>query len=260
MDSILFALAALCFALCAARLQVRWQALAGGGGAALVCLALFAARERMSENLHIGHIAAAFSVLAVAVLLVIDFKVRFCRSWRIVPAFACVAALAALLPLPGHAPAAASPLWILHALPAAFSYACFLVAIAQLLDVHLATASLVSADAAGPEGGGEMPLLQMEASAFRTIYVAFAVLTATLASGIVLNYMAAAVLLEFNHKHLFALLTWLASLVLIAGRLLWGWRGSTALRWLAVAGLFLLLSYMGTVFVLDIILGKGASA
>ena len=103
-----------------------------------------------------------------------------------------------------------------------------------------------------------MPLLEMETSAFRTIYFAFAVLTATLVSGIALNYTAAAPLIEFSHKHLFAVLTWFASLVLIVGRLLWGWRGSAAFYWLAAAGLFLLLSYMGTVFVLDIVLDRPA--
>ncbi|MCY4324883.1 MAG: cytochrome c biogenesis protein CcsA [Betaproteobacteria bacterium] len=255
MDSILFAGAALCFAVCAARIKAGWPAPLAGAGVGLVCLALFAARTQLAASFHIGHIAAVFAVLAAAVLLVIDFRLRFVRSWRIIPAFASGAALMALLPLPGHVLADASLLWIGHALPAALSYACFAVAIAQLLDVHWAISSLRTADARQPEEGN-MPLLQMESSAFATIYFAFALLTATLASGIVLNYVAEAPLLDFNHKHLFALLTWLASLVLIAGRLLWGWRGNTALHWLTAAGLFLLLSYMGTVFVLDVILGR----
>ena len=259
MDSILFALAALCFAVCALRPKSgRQQAAAAGCGCALVCLALLAARERISAGLHVGDIAAAFALMAVAVLLAIDRRARFVRSWQIIPAIACVSALAALLPLPGHAPAEPSSLlWVAHALPAALSYACFAVALSQLADVHFARASLAAPDAGqGQQDGDRMPLLQMEAGAFRTFYFAFAVLTVTLASGIVINHTAAAPLLEFSHKHLFAILTWLASLVLVAGRLLWGWRGSTAFCWLAAAGAFLLLSYMGTVFVLDIVLGR----
>ena len=255
MDSILFILAAICFAVCAAWPKAAWKAASAGCGCVLICLALFVAQVQIAGNLHIGYIAAAFTPLAVAVLLLIDRKAGFRRSWQIIPAVACVSALAALLPLSGHSLVTTSPLlWMAHAFPAALSYACFAVAITQLLDVHAATEELIDSAAAEPASG--LPLLKMETSAFRTVYFAFAVLSATLVSGIILNHIAENPLIEFNHKHLFAVLTWLASLVLIVGRLARGWRGSTALYWLAAAGIFLLLSYMGTLFVLDIILDK----
>jgi ABC-type uncharacterized transport system permease subunit len=45
---------------------------------------------------------------------------------------------------------------------------------------------------------------------------------------------------------------------LLAGRMLRGWRGRRATRWLYVGTALLLLAYVGSRFVLEVVLGRGA--
>ena len=46
--------------------------------------------------------------------------------------------------------------------------------------------------------------------------------------------------------------------MLLWGRWRWGWRGRTAVRMLYAAGALLLLGYVGSHFVLEVILRRGA--
>jgi ABC-type uncharacterized transport system permease subunit len=55
----------------------------------------------------------------------------------------------------------------------------------------------------------------------------------------------------------FAVLSWLTFGALLAGRLLYGWRGRTALRWTLTGFVLLILAYVGSRFVLEVILGRG---
>ena len=60
----------------------------------------------------------------------------------------------------------------------------------------------------------------------------------------------------WNHKTLFTLLSWLALAVLLWGRLTQGWRGRFAIRMLYAAATLLLLGYVGSHFVLEVILAR----
>ena len=61
---------------------------------------------------------------------------------------------------------------------------------------------------------------------------------------------------SFNHKTVFAIGSWAMFGVLLAGRYLHGWRGKLALR-LTLGGFFvLLLAYVGTRFVVEVLLGR----
>jgi ABC-type uncharacterized transport system permease subunit len=62
---------------------------------------------------------------------------------------------------------------------------------------------------------------------------------------------------RFDHKTLFAVLSWLTFAVLLGGRTLRGWRGRTALRWTLFGFALLMLAYVGSRFVLEVILGRG---
>jgi ABC-type uncharacterized transport system permease subunit len=62
--------------------------------------------------------------------------------------------------------------------------------------------------------------------------------------------------LQFNHKTLFGILSWLIFGSLLAGRARWGWRGRVALRWTLSGFLTLVLAYIGSKFVLEILLGR----
>lgn len=97
-------------------------------------------------------------------------------------------------------------------------------------------------------------LMAMEAGLFRLIDVAFALLTLTVLSGIVFSEELFHRALTFNHKTVFALLSWAIFAQLLAGRHFWGWRGRRALHWTLTGFAMLLLAYVGTWFVREVIL------
>lgn len=100
------------------------------------------------------------------------------------------------------------------------------------------------------------PLLTMETLLFRLIHVAFVLLTLTLGSGILFSESLFGKALTFNHKTVFAILSWLIFAALLAGRHLRGWRGRMALRWTLAGFVALLLAYVGSRFVLEVLLGR----
>jgi len=100
------------------------------------------------------------------------------------------------------------------------------------------------------------PLLTMESLLFRQVWVAFILLTLTLATGIVFSENLFGKPLSFNHKTLFALISWGIFAALLIGRHLSGWRGRKALRWILAGFVALLLAYVGSRFVLEVILGR----
>ncbi len=55
------------------------------------------------------------------------------------------------------------------------------------------------------------------------------------------------------------MLAWLAFAVLLLGRARFGWRGRKAVRFLYIGSLLLLLAYVGSRFVLEVILHRSAA-
>lgn len=100
------------------------------------------------------------------------------------------------------------------------------------------------------------PLLTMEKLLFRLISAGFALLTLTLATGIMFSEQLLDRPMSFDHKTVFAVLSWLLFGGLVAGRQFYGWRGRTALRWVLVAFIALLLAYVGSRFVLEVLLHR----
>lgn len=100
------------------------------------------------------------------------------------------------------------------------------------------------------------PLLVMEGLLFRLITVAFILLSATLISGIAFSEQVFGKPLSFNHKTVFAILSWIVFGTLLVGRHFRGWRGRLALRWTLGGFFVLLLAYIGTRFVLEVVLGR----
>ena len=56
----------------------------------------------------------------------------------------------------------------------------------------------------------------------------------------------------------FSVLSWAAFAVLLVGRARFGWRGRKAVRILYVGSLLLLLAYVGSRFVIEVVLGRNA--
>lgn len=99
------------------------------------------------------------------------------------------------------------------------------------------------------------PLVQLETLLFRTIAVGFVLLSAALLTGVLFveNLLAQ----HLVHKTVLSILSWLAFGLLLLGRRVRGWRGSTAIRWTLVAMALLVLAFFGSKFVLELVLGHG---
>jgi ABC-type uncharacterized transport system permease subunit len=59
-----------------------------------------------------------------------------------------------------------------------------------------------------------------------------------------------------QHKAVFAILSWLIYAALLAGRRIYGWRGRMALIWSLSGFATLLLAYVGTKAILEIVLHR----
>jgi ABC-type uncharacterized transport system permease subunit len=100
------------------------------------------------------------------------------------------------------------------------------------------------------------PLLAMETMLFRVIWAGFLLLTLTLASGMVFSEELFGKPAQFSHKTVFGILSWIIFAALLAGRHVYGWRGRVAVRWTLAGFLTLVLAYLGSKFVLEVLLGR----
>ncbi|GAB6847598.1 cytochrome c biogenesis protein CcsA [Paraburkholderia sp. A1RI_3L] len=100
------------------------------------------------------------------------------------------------------------------------------------------------------------PLLTLEKLLFRLIGAGFVLLTLTLASGIVFSEQLVDRALTLDHKTIFAILSWLMFGALLTARKLSGWRGRAALRWVLASFAALLLAYVGSRFVFEVLLHR----
>jgi ABC-type uncharacterized transport system permease subunit len=118
------------------------------------------------------------------------------------------------------------------------------------LGVAAAGPAASAAPAPGPMG---MPLLRLERLTFRFVEAGFVVLTLALVLGV-----ATSAQWRWDHKTVFSLLGWAVFAALLAGRRWQGWRGRRATRWLYVGAALLLLGYVGSRFVFEVVLGRTA--
>lgn len=100
-----------------------------------------------------------------------------------------------------------------------------------------------------------IPLLTLERLTFRFVGAGFVLLSATLLAGWYFSEVFADHFI-WNHKTVFSVLSWLTMGVLLLGRWRLGWRGRTAVRTLYLAAGLLMLGYVGSRFVLEVILHR----
>ncbi len=98
------------------------------------------------------------------------------------------------------------------------------------------------------------PLTELETLLFRTIAAGFALLSATLLTGIL--FVEDLFAQHLVHKTFLSILSWFAFGALLLGRHFRGWRGTTAVRWTLAAMLLLLLAFFGSKFVLEVVLHR----
>lgn len=102
------------------------------------------------------------------------------------------------------------------------------------------------------------PLMTMEKVLFKQITVGFILLTLTILSGVLFAEILWGRALRVDHKAIFALTSWAMFGALLWGRYRYGWRGRPALRWVLAAFLALVLAYIGSRFVIDILLQRSS--
>jgi ABC-type uncharacterized transport system permease subunit len=109
------------------------------------------------------------------------------------------------------------------------------------------------------EGSSGLPLLTLERLTFRFVAAGFVLLTATLVAGALFGealYGQSHTEWRWDHKRVFAVLSWFTFATLLVGRSQWGWRGRRAVRVLYIGAGLLLLSYAGSRFVLEVLIGR----
>lgn len=170
-----------------------------------------------------------------------------------------IAAVAVLMPLlfPIAHPLAHTKLAVFkaHLLAAMLAYGFFTIAalhalLMTALERHLHQSTGSSLFSRLP------PLLVMEKMLFRLVWVGFILLSLTLSSGIFFSQEIFGQSLTFTHKTLFGIISWVIFAALLAGRHFYGWRGRTAIRWTLTGFVILLLAYVGSKFVLEVILSR----
>ena len=98
------------------------------------------------------------------------------------------------------------------------------------------------------------PLTQLETLLFRSLGTAFALLSATLLTGVL--FVEDMLAQHLWHKTVLSALSWAVLATLLFGRWRWGWRGPRAVKLTLTAMALLLLAYFGVKYVLAM-LGRG---
>ena len=210
------------------------------------------------EGLNIGfsHAVSLIIWLVMLAYTLIGFDNRLLQMVALY--LAPIAALAEMLPmlLPAHRVVNyADWAFKLHFVVAILAYALYTVAtlhalLMLFLEKHLHEGNLPS------NLQGLPPLLRLEKLLFQLLSVAFLLLTATLVTGIMFSESLFGKPFQVTYKTVFAAFSWVIFGGLLFGHWRFGWRGKLAVRWTLIGFVLLLLSYVGSKFVLEIILKR----
>ncbi|MBT9498952.1 MULTISPECIES: cytochrome c biogenesis protein CcsA [Zoogloea] len=212
------------------------------------------------EGIHFGF-SMALSLMLWLAMLFYWIESLYARLEGLqtlaMPAAAVCALLPAFFPDQHLLENASSPLFRAHFVVAMLAYSLFTLAAlhAMLMAVaerRLHGARLSRAMASLP------PLLTMETLLFRLIGIAFVLLTLTVGSGVLFSEALFGKAFRLDHKTVFAIISWILFGSLLVGRHAWGWRGKKALYWTLAGFIALMLAYVGSRFVSDVLLGRPA--
>lgn len=176
------------------------------------------------------------------------------RLWpQAVRALALVGAAAVALGwwFPGQSQPVHSPWAPLHWVLGLASYGLVGTAVLHAWLMQRSERALRHPGAGAPIPG--WPLLRLERLTFQFLAAGVAMLSLAL----LLGWWVMPVW-RWDHKTLFAVMAWAVLAGLLAARHGLGWRGARAVRWLYAGSALLLLSYVGSRFVLQVFLGRAA--
>jgi len=243
-----------------ARTSAAWAAWAGWLLPLAILLHAWAAWSDIAapEGLDLS-LANAVSVVGglVAAIAVVSGLLRTLPAIGtvVLPVAAVAVLLPALFSNPHDYPFADKPLAAVHVAVAFVAYALFLVAALQAL-LLMGLEKRLHRRLPDPGAAALPPLLTLERFLFRLVGAGFVLLTLTLASGMLFSEQVFGRPLVFNHKVVFSVLGWLTFGALLWGRRQYGWRGRVALRWILAGTAFVFLAYLGSKFVLEVLLRR----
>ncbi|MEZ0231423.1 MAG: inner membrane protein YpjD [Methylophilaceae bacterium] len=174
----------------------------------------------------------------------------------VLPPAAFFVLLQYLMPEAHLLPYANQPLFMAHLIIAMLGYSLLTFAALHSLLMLAAERALHQKKPALIKLPDFPPLLSMETLLFRVIKLGFLLLTLTLLSGMMFSELMFHQAMKFNHKNIFTILSWFIFGGLLWGRHTYGWRGRTAISWTLSGFVVLLLAYVGSKFVLEILLHR----
>lgn len=205
------------------------------------------------DQAHFGF-GPALSVTAWLVLTIygIEYLLMpgFKPHWSLALFGASAVVLGALFPGYALATENNTPWMAVHLALGIASYGLFATAVAHGVLMHKAEKNM--RQAMDSEWG--IPLLSLERLTFRFVTAGFVLLSATLLAGMLFGEEVYGRAWSWQHKQIFAVLAWLTFAGLLLARWRIGLRGRKALRLLYLGAVLLLLAYVGSRFVREIIL------
>ena len=201
--------------------------------------------------------APALSVTLWLVLAVYELESRFVPIAGARRALAALGALVVVLAwlFPGQVHPQAASIWApLHWLLGVASYGLFGVAVLHALFLNRAERQMRRAPTLSDPASQGVPLLRLERLTFRFVGSGFVVLSAAIVLGVWFSDRW-----RWDHKSVFSILGWLVFAGLLAGRRAFGWRGVKATRGVYAGAALLLLAYVGSRFVLEVVLNRSPS-
>ena len=200
--------------------------------------------------------ATALSVTLWLVVVVYGVESRFVPMQGVRRSLALLgmAAVALAWAFPAEIRSAAVSPWApLHWILGIASYGLFGAAVLHAAMLGSAERQLRAKGAGGIANFSGVPLLSLERLTFRFVAAGFGVLSVALLLGI---WVASP--WRWDHKTVFSILGWMLFAALLGGRRVFGWRGPVATRWLYAGAGLLLLAYVGSRFVLEVLLHRAA--
>jgi ABC-type uncharacterized transport system permease subunit len=200
--------------------------------------------------------APALSVtlwLVIGVYLIESRSTPLSGGRRTLAALGAASVLLAWL-FPGELRSQAVPRWApFHWVMGIASYGLFGAAVLHAAMLNRADRQMRQAPHKGAVSVAPLglPLLRLERLTFRFVAAGFIVLTVALLLG-----WWFANPWRWDYKTVFSMLGWVVFAALLAGRRAFGWRGPHATRWLYAGAGLLLLAYVGSRFVFEVVLHR----
>jgi ABC-type uncharacterized transport system permease subunit len=207
-------------------------------------------------NLGFFNVLSAIAWLTVLIYWLADLKHELTNLQAFVLPPAAIFALLPASHAANHVlPSVESPLFLAHIAIALLAYSLFTFATLHALLMTIAERSLHNKPTI-IKLPSFPPLMVMEKLLFRIISLGFVLLTITLISGMLFSEEIFGKPMQLNHKTIFSIASWFIYGGLLFGRYQYGWRGLKAIRWTLAGFVLLLLAYVGSKFILQVLLHR----